>query len=246
MSDATANDDDPHDGWAARIAAFDRPPAAKPPRKAPITVDRIVDTALAIIEAEGFDALTMRRVAVDLETGPASLYAHVHNKAELDDLVIGRLCRHVELPTPDAAGWQEQMMHVCRQLRDQFLRYPGVSRAALAAAPNSVDTMRINEGMLAILLAAGVPPRSAAWTIDAAYLYVSAYCLESSLRREPGTAADARALTTQQLVARLRMLPADRFPNTVAHAQELASGEGHERFDFTLGVLFRGVAEPSD
>ena len=97
--------------------------------------------------------------------------------------------------------------------------------------------------MLAILLAGGVAPQTAAWTIDAAYLYVSAYCFESSLRREPGTKADQRALTTPQIVARLQMLPADRFPNTVALAQELASGDGHERFDFTLNVLFRGVAD---
>ncbi|MGC3956294.1 MAG: TetR/AcrR family transcriptional regulator C-terminal domain-containing protein [Propionicimonas sp.] len=227
------------DRWAERLAALTRPERARPP-KPPLSVERIVDVALELIEADGFEALTMRRVATVLQTGPASLYAHVRNKADLDDLLIGRLCSRVNLPTPDPTRWPEQLLDVCRQLRDQFLRYPGVSQAALAAMPTSIDTLRINEGMLAILLAGGVAARSAAWAIDAAYLYVAGYSLEASLRdrdaagrggREPLAAAE-----------RLRMLPADRFPNTVAHAAELTSGAGHERFDFTLDLLFRGLA----
>ena len=80
------------DQWAAQIAALDNTRSGSRPRKVPITVGRIVDAALQLVEAEGFDALTMRRVAAALQTGPASLYAHVRDKAELDDLMIGELC----------------------------------------------------------------------------------------------------------------------------------------------------------
>jgi AcrR family transcriptional regulator len=52
----------------------------------------VPDTALGVIAAEGYEALTMRRLAAALDTGPASLYAHVVNKADLDELLIGRLC----------------------------------------------------------------------------------------------------------------------------------------------------------
>lgn len=198
--------------------------------------------ALHLVEAEGFDALTMRRLAASLQTGPASLYAHVRNKAELDDLLIGRLCSQVALPTPDPDRWPAQILEVCGRLRDQFLRYPGISRAALAAAPTSLDTLRINEGLLAILLAGGVSAQSAAWAIDAVYLYVSAYSLEVSLSRTPGHRGDTRALGKDELIERLRMLPTNRFPNTVAHAEELTSGDQHDRFDFTLELLLRGLA----
>ena len=67
-------------------------------RKKPITVDAIIETALGIVGREGYGALTMRRVAGALETGPSSLYAHVVNKEDLDDLLIGRLCAEIELP----------------------------------------------------------------------------------------------------------------------------------------------------
>src|SRR5580700_5074096 len=76
-------------------------------RKQPITVDAIVETALGIVEREVYAALTMRRVAGALGTGPASLYAHVVNKEDLDDLLIGRLCAEIELPTPNPRTWRE-------------------------------------------------------------------------------------------------------------------------------------------
>lgn len=226
--------------WATQIAALeqqDEPPA----RKEPITVGRIVTTALRLVETEGFDALTMRRVAAALETGPASLYAHVRNKAELDDLLIGTLSRNVSLPAPDAERWRAQFVDVCGQLRDQFLRYPGIARAALAAAPASLDTLRITEGMLAILLVGGVAPQPAAWTIDAALLYVSAYTVEASLRRHPDRDEDTRVVDRAEILARLRMLPVSRFPHTVAHADKLNSGDGHERFEFALRLMLQGL-----
>jgi AcrR family transcriptional regulator len=228
------------DQWAAQIAALDDTRSGSRPRKVPITVGRIVDAALQLVEAEGFDALTMRRVAAALQTGPASLYAHVRDKAELDDLLIGELCSRVTLPMPDPAQWRAQAIDVCRQLRDQYLRYPGISRAALEATPHSLDTLRINEGMLAILLAGGVSPQPAAWAIDAAFQYVGSYSVVS-LRRNPEEDAGGRGIDRAEIIERFRMLPANRFPITVRYAQELTSGEGHERFDFTLGLLFGGL-----
>ena len=230
------------DQWSAQIAALDDGRITSRSRKPPITVERIVDTAFQLVEAEGFDALTMRSVAAALQTGPASLYAHVRNKAELDELLIGALCARVTLPTPDPACWREQIINVCRQLRDHYLRYPGISRAAMAVAPTSLNTLRLSENMLAILLAGGVRPQSAAWAIDAAFLYVNAYSFEASLRRPPEGDTDGRILDRSELIERFRMLPASRFPNTVAYAQELTAGEGHERFDFTLELILGGLA----
>jgi hypothetical protein len=126
-------------------------------------------------------------------------------------------------------------------MRDQYLRYPGISRAAMSAAPNSLDTLRISEGMLSILLAGGVSPQSAAWAIDAAFLYVGAYSLETSLRRRSGEDADGRVLDRAEVIERFKMLPANRFPNTVTYARELTSGEGHDRFDFTFELLLGGL-----
>ncbi|PRY41488.1 TetR/AcrR family transcriptional regulator [Umezawaea tangerina] len=219
------------------------PDGPKPRRR---TVEQVVDTALGVIAAEGYEALTMRRLATALDTGPASLYNHVVNKADLDELLIGRLCTQLVLPDPDPAAWQEQIHGVCAQMRDQYLKYPGISRAALAMAPTDLEIVRVGEGMLAILLAGDVTPQAAVWAGDALLLYVAAYCLELSI-------ADQRAARNDpvwghdrdELTRRFTALPPETFPHTTRHAAELTAGEAHDRFDFTITLMLDGLAQPS-
>jgi AcrR family transcriptional regulator len=212
-------------------------------RAAPITVAQVVDIALDVIATEGYEALTMRRLAGALDTGPASLYAHVVNKADLDELLIGRLCAELTLPEPDPAAWREQIRGVCVQIRDQYLAYPGISRAALAMVHTGVQTVRVSEGMLAILLAGGVAPQTAVWAIDALLLYVAAYCLEIAIlkQRKVNNEADW-VVDTDELRRRLAALPAETFPHTTRYAAELTAGDGHDRFDFTLTLMIDGLA----
>ncbi|MER5916795.1 TetR/AcrR family transcriptional regulator [Streptomyces sp. NPDC001982] len=210
-------------------------------RKKPITVDAIISTAFGIVESEGYEALTMRRVASALETGPSSLYAHVVNKEDLDELLIGRLCAKINLPEPDPAVWQQQIISVCTQLRDQYLRYPGISQAAFAAAPSNLDTLRVSEGMLAILLAGGIAPQAAAWAIDSLSLYVNAYSLEVSLaNRRLSRSDDNWVVSRDELLRRFAALP-DTFPHTKRYAAELTAGTVHDRFDFTIGLMIDGL-----
>lgn len=208
-------------------------------------MEQVIDTALGVIATEGYEALTMRRLAGALDTGPASLYAHVVNKADLDELLIGRLCAELVLPEPepDPAAWRGQIRAVCTQIRDQYLKYPGISRAALAMAPTDLETVRVSEGMLAILLAGGVAPQAAAWAIDALLLYVAAYCLEVSIARQRAADDDAVWVHDRdELLRRFAALPAETFPHTTRHATELTAGEGHDRFDFTLALMIDGLA----
>ncbi|SEG28377.1 transcriptional regulator, TetR family [Actinacidiphila yanglinensis] len=210
-------------------------------RKKPITVDAIIGTAFGIVASEGYEALTMRRVATALETGPSSLYAHVVNKEDLDELLIGRLCAEIELPEPDPATWRRQIISVCTQLRDQYLRFPGISRAAFAAAPSNLDTLRVAEGMLAILLAGGIEPQAAAWAVDSLALYVNAYSLEVSLAdRRLDRKDDEWVVSRDELLRRFAALP-DTFPRTKRYAAELTAGTVDDRFDFTLGLMIGGL-----
>jgi len=210
--------------------------------KKPITVEAIVSTAFGIVEREGYQALTMRRVATALETGPSSLYAHVVNKEDLDELLIGRLCAAIDLPGPDPAAWRKQIISVCTQLRDQYLRYPGISQAAFAVAPTNLDTLRVSEGMLAILLAGGTGEQAAAWATDSLLLYVSAYSLEVSLVDQQRSHGDGSwVVSRDELLRRFAALPGT-FPQTKRYAAELTAGTGHDRFDFTIGLMIDGLA----
>ncbi|MEF2978003.1 TetR/AcrR family transcriptional regulator [Subtercola sp. YIM 133946] len=224
------------------------PTSAAVPRKQPITVDRITDAALEVVATQGYEALTMRSVAALLDTGPASLYAHVVNKADIDELIIGRLCNELVLPPPDASAWREQIADVCAQLRDQYLAHPGISSAALSmVVVTNLDVLRINEGLLAILITAGIDPQTAAWAIDALFLYVSAYTLEISLdaKRQNQHGDDWMVSREQrdEVKRRFSALPAESFPQIRRYAAELTSGTGHQRFDFALGLMLDNLAE---
>jgi len=229
---------DPRTRRAARHAQPGTSPAPPAPVKAPITVARIIDAALKVVATQGYEALTMRSVATALGTGPASLYAHVVNKADIDELIIGRLCSEIVFPAPDPDRWREQIIEVCGQIRDQYLKYPGIARAALATSSTNLDTLRVAEGMLTILLAGGVQPQVAAWAIDSLSLYVNAYTLELALveaqRDEPD---DAWVVGRDELVRRFEALPPEDFPHIRRHASELTAGTGHERFDFTVRLI---------
>lgn len=229
---------DPRQRRAARHAPPPEDPAPPVPRKTPITPDRITDAALQVVATEGYDALTVRRVSAVLGTAPSSLYAHIVNKDDLDDLLIGRFCAGIDLPEPDPSSWRDQILDVYGQIRDQYLKYPGLPRAALAMVPTNLETLRVSEGILAILLAGGIEPQTAAWALDALTLYVNAYALERSLVLQRRQHHDHEwVLSREELVDRLSALPADRFPHTRRHAAELTSGSGHDRFDFTLTLI---------
>jgi AcrR family transcriptional regulator len=235
----------------ARRAARHLQPGTAPaqPRRAPLTVDRIIDAALHVVATQGYDALTIRAITGELGTSPSSLYAHVVNKADIDDLIIGRLSSELALPEPDPDRWREQILQVYAQIRDQYLRYPGISRAALAAVPTNLETLRVSEAILAILLAGGVEPQTAAWALDALSLYVAAYTLEISLVHARKADTDQEwVLSRDELLHRLGALPADQFPHTRGHAAELTSGNGHQRFDFTLNLMLDSLTRkpPAD
>ena len=106
----------------SRAAAAQR----RAPRERALSREAIAAAALAIVDAEGLDAMTMRRVAQELGTGAASLYAHVAGKEELLELVVERVIGEVEIPDePDPEHWQEQ-------LKDGLRDDPGRVRRATA------------------------------------------------------------------------------------------------------------------
>src|SRR5689334_22041333 len=77
-------------GDPARASSVPEPPwrsHAQAARRVPLTRESILEAALRVLDRDGMDGLSMRRVAQELGTGPASLYWHVRNKGELLQLL---------------------------------------------------------------------------------------------------------------------------------------------------------------
>jgi len=85
-------------------------------------VDRIVEAAIAVADAEGLGALTMRRVADRLGVGTMSLYTHVPAKAELIDLMLDTVLGEVTAGD-ESGGWRERLERIARDLEALYHRH---------------------------------------------------------------------------------------------------------------------------
>jgi TetR/AcrR family tetracycline transcriptional repressor len=218
-----------------------RKPRAAP--RAPLSREAIVEAALRVVDREGVEGTSMRRIADELGTAPSALYWHVRNKDELLQLVLDRVAAEIELPPLDPEHWQEQLKALARQMRRVLTRHRDIARVTLGAIPVGPNILLVVEWMHALLREAGLPDRSVAFFGDLASLYVGAYAFEESLGLASPTGED---LPPEHVVAMLReyweSLPPARFPHTLALLDNLFEGGPDERFEFGLDVIVRGLA----
>jgi len=101
---------------------------AKAPRgrkaREPLTRARIVETALELIDADGLEALSMRRLGARLGVEAMALYHHFASKGELLDAVLERLLEEVEIPPRGERPPLERLRHFARSHRQMALRHP--------------------------------------------------------------------------------------------------------------------------
>ncbi|MCX5396667.1 TetR/AcrR family transcriptional regulator C-terminal domain-containing protein [Streptomyces sp. NBC_00102] len=102
---------------------------------APLSRERIVATAIAVADAEGLEAVSMRRVANELEAATMSLYRHVADKDELLTLMMDAACSGWRFPADHPAGWRERLELAARLLWETFRRHPWLAPALSVTRP---------------------------------------------------------------------------------------------------------------
>jgi AcrR family transcriptional regulator len=237
------------DGGTTRDAEVSPLPPWIPTRKvraaprAPLSREAIVEAALQVVDREGLDGTSMRRVAEELGTAPSALYWHVRNKDELLQFVLDRVVGEIELPPLDPERWQEQLKALAREMRRVLTSHRDIARVTLGAIPVGPNILLVVEWMHALLRGAGLPDRTVALFGDLAGLYIGAYCFEESLGLASPTGED---LPPEQILTMLReyweSLPPALFPHTIALLDVLFEGGPDERFEFGLDVIVRGLA----
>jgi AcrR family transcriptional regulator len=210
--------------------------------KAPLSEQAIVEAALAITRAEGLHAVSMRRVAAELDTGAASLYVYFANRDELLRVMMDRVAGTVSLITPEPERWRDQAYELMRGILDALEIYPGLASVLLGEAPTTENTLACAENLLGILLAGGIPSQDASWAVDILMLIVTATATENDIRRAAGKTTEAdRDEAVAQIHATFAALPPKRFPLLVSHASELVAGADDERFRFAVDTFLNGL-----
>lgn len=128
------------------------------PRRALLDEDRIVDTALEIVDTRGFEALTMDNVATALGVRAASLYNHIPSKAALIEGVRDRIVAEMDTSMFDRERWDVALEQFAHSYRAAFIRHP-MTVATMAMTPISAPgTFAMYEAVARGLVDGGWPP----------------------------------------------------------------------------------------
>lgn len=210
--------------------------------------ERIVDCAIALAEAEGLEAVTIRRLAQDQGVTPMALYWHFKDKGLLLEGIAERLLTRVVLPPPSEAPWFAQLRDVLSALLEVLRAHPAVADLLKTRVLRSEAGLQIAEHTLALLRGAGFTAEQSAQLAGQALTMIIAL-----VTQEPGlVVGEDRAVREERIrlkrAAFLALSP-ERFPNMLASADAFADC-GNEPAYFELGLeLFvqgvRGVA-PAD
>jgi AcrR family transcriptional regulator len=217
------------------------PDRSRSRRKEPITRDAIVATALRLLDRDGLDELSMRKVADELGTGAASLYWHVGSKEGLLDLVFEDVIGEHRVPDPEPDRWAEQLKEIAHDMRAVILRHRDIVRISIGRIPMGPNALRFSERVLAVLRAGGVPDDLAVLGHHLLFSIVNGFTLDESGLAET---MDAKQLQAAGAMARdyIAALPADRFPNMVAVADHYAIVDNDRRFALLIDLYVDGLA----
>ncbi|GAA0562550.1 TetR/AcrR family transcriptional regulator C-terminal domain-containing protein [Paractinoplanes ferrugineus] len=210
------------------------------PAKPPLSREGVVATALQIMREEGLERVTMRRLATELDTGPASLYVYLRNTAELHGALLDELLADLPAPAEDrGAAWSEQLTELLIAYTTLLFGYPSLARSVLTLRPYGPRYLALIESILGLLAAGGVQTRQAAWGVDLLLQHATATAAEQGSRTEAGEAEHEQ----EELVAAISAAATEDYPHIVRARDELFSGTGLERMRWAFGQILKAIAD---
>jgi AcrR family transcriptional regulator len=216
------------------------------PAKEALSQQTIIDAALVLLDSDGMEALSMRRVAQALDTGPASLYVYVANRDELLALVLDRVLGEIRRPSTAAGGdWRERLIVLITETIQVLGRHGGIARMAFANVPTGPNALALTDTVLGLLAHSGISRRAQAWAVDVIGLYVAAAGTEETLYAEKAATGITETEVVSSMRATFAALPADSYPHIADLGEELTSGEGDQRDRWCIEVLINGILATS-
>ena len=204
-----------------------------------LTVERIAEAALGVIDAEGLEALSLRRLAVALDVGATTIYWYVRDKDELIDLVRDRMSGEVRSLAGAGDDWRSRAAGFARGLRATILGHPNAAPVwgwRPAVGPNSLE---IVETLLAAFLDSGLPEGEAADACVVLLNYVTGSCAWETAQRRTQAAEELRRRARDYVTS----LPPERLPGLRRVGDRFfGGGDATARFELGLESLLDGLA----
>jgi AcrR family transcriptional regulator len=209
-------------------------PTTRP--REPLTRERVVTAALKVMDKEGLEAVSMRRVGRELGVEAMSLYNHVRDKEDLLDGITERIMSEFRMPQ-DTSDWLEAGRQTVREWRRLLKAHPQVIQvfAERHKPVDSVSSLRPMEFALACLRGVGLSPEEAGEAFHAIGGYIFGFVLMETREMFGGPSS---AMTPEELRA---AIPADQLPNVAECFPAICMVNPDEQFEFGLDLLLRGL-----
>jgi len=198
--------------------------------------DRVIDAALRYVDEHGLDALSIRRLAVELRVGTMTVYQHVTSKADLLDGVGERVLRAIDLDAHGSAPWDDRLRAHARAFRATALAHPGAFALILTRQIASPEALRPTDVALEALRDAGLDESAAVHALRT-FVSFQTGCILRELRASPtfsGRSPDGAA-------ARRAVLLDSGFTNVADAADDLAVCDHEEEYRFGIELLIDGL-----
>lgn len=197
--------------------------------------DRVVAGAIALADAEGLDALTIRTLAERLGVRPMALYHHIANKDELLDAIVDVVHGEVHLPTGD--NWRDELAERSRSMRAVLGRHRWALGLMETRASPGPATIASHEAVLGVLFAAGfsTPATAHAYAVLDAFVY--GFALQESMLDAVGLGT-----ATDEL---LEQMDFSASPHMAAFAADHAAAPDYDfgdSFEVGLTIVLDGIA----
>jgi AcrR family transcriptional regulator len=203
----------------------------------PLSRERLLEAAIAVADAGGITALTIRSVAAELGVKPMSLYHHVAGKEAIIDGVIDVVFAEIALP-PEDAGWREALHIRAHSARAVLRRHPWATPFMESRSNPGPATLRHHDAVLGALRRGGFPVALAAHAYSVMDSYIYGFALEeAALPFTPQDVGDAVEGFLGQFEPR-------DYPHLVEMAMEHVLKPGYDysaEFDFGLELILDGL-----
>lgn len=209
-------------------------------RPASLNRERIDAAATAIVERDGVEGLTARRVAAELDCDPSALYRHYASMDELRRRVGDQLLGSVRTTRRDGAPWDSAVRRICIDLRRVLLTHRHLAALVQGAPTRLPNEIRITEAILAELLRAGLAPRQAA---DAYHALIELTIGSAAIDAEVADLGHAGATATYRAWRDdYRRLDPNDLPALSVVAAHLYRGTAAQRFERALDAVIASIA----
>jgi AcrR family transcriptional regulator len=202
------------------------------------TREAVVNAALAVIDRDGIDALTIRAVASAVNAPPMSLYTHFANKEELLDLMYHELSRRLYADSGDPS-WRQELRHLASQVLGLLREHPHWTN--LLSRPKRPFSSPVRERVLALMVADGIEPGVALRGLAAVLMFaVGQVLLERHYDLEDTSAIERRFDYVREMV---ESEPPDQSPATRAGFARVRKLDMASNFEFAVDAMILGIAQ---